>query len=220
MPGGIYQGQWDQSDDGGAPAPIRPRGAPIASAPRAAPASAPHAVLVFFGLAGSGKDTAAAPWVEQGATRISFADPLKAFCMQVFQWPHDMLWGPSERRSDPCPHGRRRPDGEPLTPRYALQTLGTEWGRGCYTDVWLELGLRRIAEARTTGPVVVTDARFRNELDALRKIGATLIRIERPGIEALAHASEQDIMRYTPHVVLYNTGSIGDLRTAALRCGP
>lgn len=29
-----------------------------------------------------------------------------------------------------------------LTPRYALQTLGTEWGRGCYPPVWAESTIR------------------------------------------------------------------------------
>lgn len=36
-----------------------------------------------------------------------------------------------------------------LTPRQALQQLGTEWGRRCYNDVWIEYAMRiatRLAE--------------------------------------------------------------------------
>lgn len=29
-----------------------------------------------------------------------------------------------------------------LTPRYALQLLGTEWGRECYPDTWVEVAMR------------------------------------------------------------------------------
>lgn len=29
-----------------------------------------------------------------------------------------------------------------LTPRYALQQLGTQWGRDCYSNIWIEHGLR------------------------------------------------------------------------------
>lgn len=29
-----------------------------------------------------------------------------------------------------------------LTPRYALQQLGTEWGRDCYANTWVDLALR------------------------------------------------------------------------------
>jgi hypothetical protein len=40
-------------------------------------------------------------------------------------------WSPEPA---PCSH---------LTPREAMQTLGTEWGRACYEDVWAALGVRR-----------------------------------------------------------------------------
>lgn len=39
-----------------------------------------------------------------------------------------------------------------LTPRYALQQLGTEWGRTCYDSVWIDDALRtakRLLEGRT-----------------------------------------------------------------------
>lgn len=197
------------------------RGAPIASAPREVPnghwpePTVPHHVLVFYGLAGSGKDTAAQPHVAAGATKICFADPLKAFVGQVFGWPRDLLYGPSELRNAPDPYGRLRPDGEPLTPRHALQTLGTEWGRGCYRDVWLELGLRRIAEARQTAPVVVTDARFANELTALRAIGAKLILVYRPEVSQMAHASEQELSSTVPDCVIENRGTVPALWAAS-----
>ena len=35
-----------------------------------------------------------------------------------------------------------KPVTEYLTPRRALQQLGTEWGRACYPNIWIEYGLR------------------------------------------------------------------------------
>lgn len=39
-----------------------------------------------------------------------------------------------------CPSGMAEPIY--LTPRHALQRLGTEWGRACYRNVWIDYALR------------------------------------------------------------------------------
>jgi hypothetical protein len=88
-------------------------------------------------------------------------------------------------------HGLLDPPGQPcyLTPRYALQLLGTEYGRHCYDSIWIELALRtartiiqkNMAYSQKNGiidgafgrvpGVVLPDVRFRNELDGIKKFG-------------------------------------------------
>lgn len=118
--------------------------------------------------AGSGKDTVADYLVNgYGLVKIALADPMKRFCMEMFQWSVRDLWGPSENRNVPddrYPRHKYDPmtscnqdkvvgkyfdtdDGrkfEPmyLAPRHALQQLGTEWGRSCYENVWVDYCLR------------------------------------------------------------------------------
>jgi hypothetical protein len=110
-------------------------------------------IIGIAGLAGSGKDTAAEFLVKNhNFVRVALADKLKRICRDVFDFSDEQMWGPSSRRNEPderYPRGERdcsQPDCvghvEYLTPRYALQTLGTEWGRNCYNDIWTEDALR------------------------------------------------------------------------------
>jgi len=127
-------------------------------------------IIGISGLAGTGKDTIADLLVKNhGFAKIALADPLKRICRDVFDFTYDQLWGPSENRNKPderyqrkhvfesdrayvclcCgwDRGRQIRDGRPvpeccLTPRYALQQLGTEWGRNCYDPVWVEYAVR------------------------------------------------------------------------------
>ena len=79
-------------------------------------------LLGIHGKAGSGKSTAAQVLIDGGFKRVKFADPLKNMLRAIGltdqhiegdlkEVPCDMLLG--------------------QTPRHAMQTLGTEWGRGC-----------------------------------------------------------------------------------------
>lgn len=123
-------------------------------------------IVGIMGKAGSGKDTAADMLVERFQfVRVALADPLKRFCEEVFEFTPLQLWGPSEQRNAPdsrYPRTDLLPAGPPtaigntgftrqplqrvtadnLSPRYALQTLGTEWGRHCYENVWADYAMR------------------------------------------------------------------------------
>jgi hypothetical protein len=114
-------------------------------------------LLGLCGLAGSGKDTVADRLVSHhNYVKVSFADPLKRICKEVFEFSDEQLWGPSEKRNAADYRYPRtvkeyldEKTGEPikvredfLTPRFALQLLGTEWGRQCYQGVWVEYALR------------------------------------------------------------------------------
>lgn len=110
-------------------------------------------IVAICGNGRVGKDTAAEHLVAQyGFTRVGLADPFKRFCAEVFAFSHEQLWGNARDTEDTRYLRGRRMEGSDsntavevpvfLTPRYALQTLGTEWGRDCYPDVWIEYGLR------------------------------------------------------------------------------
>ncbi len=65
------------------------------------------------------------------------------------------------------------------TPRHAMVTLGTEWGRDQIGEgFWLGLWKKHALEASHTY-IIVDDVRFPNEVKLLREMGAFLVAIER-----------------------------------------
>lgn len=165
-------------------------------------------IIGLSGKAGAGKDTVAGflVWNHQFES-IALADPMKKFCKEMFGFSREQLWGPSSARNAVDPRYG-------ISPREALQKLGTEWGRACYENVWVDYAMKqaqfRLHSIACSG-VVITDVRFKNEYDAIKKAGGRVWRIIRPssGLEgaAAAHASENDLtddMEYDK--VIDNTG--------------
>jgi len=107
---------------------------------------------------GTGKDKATDVLVEKYRfTKIALADEIKRICVKVYGFSENQLWGPSEERNKPdkryprkhsfdlsgkckccgCQKSMAMNQQCYLTPRYAIQQLGTDWGRDCYTDTWV-----------------------------------------------------------------------------------
>jgi predicted kinase len=142
-------------------------------------------VVAFTGVAGSGKSTAAGYLVEKrGYTRVRFAGPLKA-AMAAMGFSHAEIEGELKETPNDALGGK--------TPRYAMQTLGTEWGRNCIVDdFWIRLWRRDVdAVLADGGRVVVDDCRFPNEAQAIRKLGGDIFKIEGRGGIAGGHVSER-----------------------------
>lgn len=152
------------------------------------PASTPveRTIVAFTGLAGSGKSTAAAHLVNHhGYQRVRFAGPLKAM-MAALGCTQEQIDGSEKELPCELLGGK--------TPRYAMQTIGTEWGRDLIaSDLWIRAWNAAVAKVPAGLPVVVDDCRFPNEAEAVRAAGGVIIRIERPGAGACAadHVSEQ-----------------------------
>jgi hypothetical protein len=107
------------------------------------------------------------------------------------------------------------------SPRQMLQTLGTEWGRGMVNPgIWLILAQRRIEAAVASGAksIAITDVRFDNEAELIRRLGGTVAQVVRPGAPTcVRHSSEGGISRHLIDATIENKGSIGDLH-AAVQC--
>lgn len=161
----------------------------------ALPDPAPRTIVAFTGLAGAGKTTAAKHLVAcHGFRRVRFAEALKAM-LSALGLTEAQIDG-SEKET-PC----ELLGGK--TPRWAMQTIGTEWGRRLIADdLWIRAWQAAVARVPAGVPVVVDDCRFPNEAEAVKAAGGYIVRIERTGAgTASVHESEQyqipaDAMRY------------------------
>lgn len=167
-----------------------------------APSSLP-AVVAFTGKAGAGKSTAANYLVRKhGYTRVRFAGPLKAM-MRAIGLSDAEIEG--DLKETPCALLQGK------TPRHAMQTLGSEWGRDSIgPDFWI--GLWRAEAERVLaagGRIVVDDCRFPNEAAAVRALGGRVIAVAGRGGIGGKHASEAGCG--PPDAFLWNAGTTGDL---------
>jgi len=160
-------------------------------------------VIGLLGNAGAGKTTAANHLVARYKyVRRPFARPLKQMLLAV---------GLSQEHTD----GALKNEPCDLlcgtTPRHALQTLGTDWGRDMISpDLWVTLWL---ADAtRTPMPVVADDVRFQNEADAIRSLGGIVVKIDRPSVGRTSdHASETEMDTIRCDRLVRNLGDLDDL---------
>lgn len=176
-------------------------------------------IIGLTGCARSGKDTVAEMLLRTRAwpgpvERLSFAAPIKRFCREVFGWTEEHTDG--ALKEAPLKDWTR-PSGTPLTPRFAMQTLGTEWGRNCDPDMWVKALLIEAAKLRQTNTqlCIVTDVRFVNEAAALRGAGGEIWRIARE-VPVMTHPSESEIWSAAMHslvtVDIDNRGALVDTR--------
>jgi hypothetical protein len=161
-------------------------------------------VVALYGLAKSGKSTIADYLVkEYGYQRIKFADPLKDM-LRAIGLSYAEIEG--DRKEDSC----KLLGGK--SPRWAMQSLGTEWGRTLISPtLWVDIWeARATASLAKSTPVVVDDCRFQNELDVVRRIGGKSLHIIRPGNTPVNnHISEQ--VELEADAVVLNGRSVGDL---------
>ena len=165
-------------------------------------------IIALSGKLGSGKTTIAKRLVsEHGFRKISFAGPLKEACRAIFGFTDEQLYGSLKKEIDPF---------WGLSPGRVLQLVGTELFRVHFdSEVWVK-SLIRTVQLEQNIAWVVDDMRFPNELEAIKKLGGVLIRVERPeavlDARDLAHPSETSLDNYKDwSFVISNDGSMEEL---------
>ena len=98
--------------------------------------------------------------------------------------------------------------------RRTLQNYGVAI-REIEPDFWVRTAMRKAAE--DSRPVVVTDVRFPNEVDAIRTRGGSLVRVIRDGANGNGHISETAIDHIATDYTIDNSGSLDDLARAVDR---
>jgi dephospho-CoA kinase len=171
----------------------------------------------IIGRARVGKDTAGKWFVdERGYRRVAFADALKEAALKVDPIVHPVVW-PSGKGVDDfhlseivSKIGWERAKDEFPEVRRILQELGSAM-RAVDPDIWIRPVLANAIEANDAGvPVVVTDVRYPNEVDALKRAGFRLLHIERPDVPRLDHESER-LGPEAAHYLVQNDGDFAHL---------
>lgn len=138
-------------------------------------------IIGICGLIGSGKGSVGDILVEQGYTKVSFADKLKDGVATIFGYDRAMLEGDTdESRSwrEQTDEFWSKETGRTITPRIVLQEFGTDCMRnGYYDGVWVSLLKQQILD--NPGDYVIPDVRFRNEQDMIRELSGQIWRVQR-----------------------------------------
>lgn len=170
-------------------------------------------MIVGFGYqARVGKDTAADYLARyHGFSRRGFADSLKGACHIIFGLNDAQLHGNMKEVMD---------EFWGTTPRDILQRVGTECLRqGFDQEVWVK-SLEHYLRRKSVGPTdwAISDVRFPNEAEAIKRMGGMVVRIDRdperriPKLPPQTHVSETSMDTYTGwNEVLDNNGPVGDL---------
>lgn len=172
-------------------------------------------LIGFCGHASSGKSLAADRLVKKWRfQRVRFAGPLKAM-MRSLGLTDAQIDG--DEKEMPCDLLRG------MTPRRAMQLLGTEWGRDMiHPDIWVSAWEHSVDsllslcwnDDEPVRLVVCDDVRFPNEAEAIRQQGGIVVRIDRPGAGSASgsgHVSEQ--LGFEPDFTVLNNSSRADYLT-------
>lgn len=172
-------------------------------------------VIAITGSVGSGKSTIAAMLAARGFKIVKFADPLKEMLKVIGLGPEELE---GSKKALPCKLLLGR------SPRHAMQTLGTEWGRHqIHDDLWSAIWTKRAKQILLDGsPVICDDCRFENEVKAVQNLGGQIWRVTRQGLAVPAggHVSEAGIASRFASCHIRNDSDIAALAVSvALRIG-
>ena len=139
-------------------------------------------IIGICGFQSAGKDTLAEYLINNyGFVKLSYAGALKDIISIIFGWDRVKLEGISKEDRE----WREHIDewwatqlGMPqLTPRYVLQYFGTDLFRTYWhKDIWVKVVENQLTKYKN---IVITDCRFPNEIDLIKKYNGHIIHIYR-----------------------------------------
>jgi hypothetical protein len=169
-------------------------------------------IIGFTGNKQNGKSTVTQYIVEKyDAVELSFAGPLKDGCRELFGFNDEQLYGNLKEVVDPFWN---------VTPREILQFVGTDLIRKQMSKIipdigesfWIKCLENKVKKELAKNPnvtIIISDIRFPNEMESVKKMGGLVIRVTRPEFnnknnEFSMHESEKLIATMQVDAELWN----------------
>jgi hypothetical protein len=159
-------------------------------------------IIGLIGPKGAGKSTLARQLEKKyGFVTVKFAGILKDMLRTLLSKQgaskdhiERMLEGSEKEIPTPYLGGR--------SPRHAMATLGTEWGRDLIArNLWVSAWMN---QALLYENVICDDVRFLNEAEAIRKLSGKIVLVERFDHFPSDHPSEREYLSITPDLGIWN----------------
>lgn len=122
-----------------------------------------------------------------GFIRLAFADQLKEYVGSLYNLTHEQMYTDLKNELDPRYN---------LTPREILQDFGQEQ-RSRFPEIWPDIVSRKIKDEKIEN-VVITDFRFQNEYECIRRhfpngVNIICVRIDRPELDDVKMPGKDNI---------------------------
>lgn len=139
-----------------------------------------------------------------------FATKLKKICSLLIGVPEELFEDQRFKSTS------LNAEWDNLSVRLLLQKVGTDAIRDkIHKDAWVNA---LFADYNPESKWVITDVRFPNEVEAIKKKGGLLIRVKRPGTaEENLHESETALDNYNFDYTIINDGSLSHLRSEVIK---
>lgn len=161
-------------------------------------------IIAFTGTKGSGKDTAAIILCKhyKNVKQVAFADPIKQFIMSLFDLPSVIDYDVFKRSKIQYNYTRV------TSGRHIVREIGMLM-RNYDMDQFTRYVSKQFDEYREYH-FAVTDLRFRNEIDMLKKYNATIVEIVNPQAPrgSDGHITEQGIDPEFIDYRIYNDSTV------------
>jgi len=169
----------------------------------------------LIGLSGkkhSGKSTVAQYLTRnKHYTEKAFANPLKRGIIEWFGIPDSSLFGSEEDKNTIIPNWG-------VSGRQLMQVIGTDVCRDYLPtllpsvyDIWIRRMENDLKES-SSDSIVISDCRFKDEIDLIKRLGGIVIRVERPTLTLIdSHSSETQVLE--TNYTIHNTGTVLELYT-------
>jgi hypothetical protein len=120
----------------------------------------------------------------------NFADSLKDMCINLFGFTYEQAYGTNDQKNQvldhikwenmPQQHTRKKKSLKKgsMTSREFMQFFGTDIMRKIHNDVWANACINKITK-EGSDLAIIADVRFPNEVEAIKKAGGKVLRLER-----------------------------------------
>ena len=174
-------------------------------------------IIILSGRARSGKNTFAKflqKHLKEEYYQVAYATYLKMMCREHFDLTNAQLYGDLKEVPD-----KRYPrdDGSYWTPREIMQHMGTEAFRAVDSKFWINK-LFYFIDRHNFKNIIITDARFGDEVAVPVSRGGIHVRIERDHdlvVHGKEHPSETSLDDCDADFIIQNTGTLEDLEDMA-----
>lgn len=167
-------------------------------------------IIGLSGIAGCGKDTAAAAIkeLEPSTDVFAFAGPLKEACKILFNFSNDQLHHPTIKEEIDERWER--------SPRQIFQWLGTDILRTHINQDFFVMNMKQRIDSSKADYIIISDVRFDNEAELIRSLGGKIVKIERNNGKTTKHSQHITEKGISPHLidsVIQNNASIKEFKT-------